>query len=488
MIELLTAEEMGEADRFTIESGVPGLTLMENAGRAVADEVARRFPDAGTVAVLCGPGNNGGDGFVAARHLAERGYRVRLGFNGDPARLPPDAAANARRYAGKRETLSADILAGDVVVDALFAAGLTRPIEGDYAVIIERVNASGLPVVAVDVPSGIDGTTGEVRGVAIKALSTVTFFRLKPGHLLLPGRLHCGEVSLADIGIPSRVLDTIKPKTFANEPPLWLQHFPWPTPEGHKYARGHAVVVSGPLCSTGAARLGARGALRAGAGLVTVASPRDALSVNASSLTAIMVREADDARALQGLLADQRKNAVLIGPGVGVGERTKAMVLASLGSSAAVVLDADAITSFAEDSAKLFAAIGKRAAPVVLTPHDGEFARLFGDIAGSKLDRSRSAASRSGATILLKGADTVVAAPDGVASINATTSSWLATAGSGDVLAGMVLGLLAQRMPPFEATSAAVWLHGKAAKDFGPGLIAEDVPEMLPKVLRELRA
>jgi NAD(P)H-hydrate epimerase len=488
MLELLTAEEMGQADRLAIDGGVPGLTLMENAGRAVADDLARRFPDAGTVAVLCGPGNNGGDGFVTARYLAERGYRVRLGFDGEPAHLAADAAANAKRYGGQRERLSADILAGaDVVVDALFGAGLARPIEGDYAAMIERVNGSGLPVIAVDVPSGIDGTTGEVRGVTIEALSTVTFFRLKPGHLLLPGRLHCGEVSVADIGIPARVLDTIKPNTFANEPPLWLPRFPWPTPEGHKYARGHAVVVSGPLYSTGAARLGARGALRVGAGLVTVATPRDALAVNASSLTAVMVREADDARALQGLLADERKNAVLIGPGVGVGERTRAMVLATLGSGAAVVLDADAITSFAETPAKLFAAIAGHVAPVVLTPHDGEFARLFGNIEGSKFDRAREAARRSGATNVLKGADTVVASPDGMASINATTSSWLATAGTGDVLAGMVLGLLAQRMPPFEAASAAVWLHGKAAREFGPGLIAEDVPEMLPKVLGELQ-
>ncbi|MGE5260125.1 MAG: NAD(P)H-hydrate dehydratase [Actinomycetota bacterium] len=489
MLELLTAEEMGRADRLTIEGGVPGLTLMESAGRAVADDVELRFPDAGTVAVLCGPGNNGGDGFVAARHLAERGYRVRLGFNGDPDRLPSDAAANAKRYPGRRDPLSPALFDGaDVVVDGLFGAGLARPVEGAFATLIERVNDSGLPVIAIDVPSGIDGTTGEVRGVAVKALSTVTFFRLKTGHLLLPGRLYCGEVSVADIGIPARVLDEIKPKTFANEPPLWLPHFPWPTPEGHKYVRGHAVVVSGPLYSTGAARLGARGALRVGAGLVTIASPRDALTVNASSLTAIMVREADDARGLEALLADERKNAALIGPGVGVGPRTKAMVLAALGSSASVVLDADAITSFAEDAAALFAAIGKRTAPVVLTPHEGEFARLFGDLAGSKLDRAREAAVRSGATILLKGADTLVAAADGLASINATTSSWLATAGSGDVLAGMVLGLLAERMPPFAAASTAVWLHGKAAKDFGPGLIAEDVPEMLPKVLRELLA
>lgn len=489
MFELLTSDEMERADRLTIESGVQGRTLMENAGRAVAEDVARRFPDAGKAVVLCGPGNNGGDGFVAARHLLERGFQVRLGFNGDPERLPPDAAVNARRYAGTREPLSAGLLGGaEVVVDALFGAGLARPIEGAYAAMIEAVNSSGLPVVAVDVPSGIDGTSGEVMGVAIKALSTVTFFRLKPGHLLLPGRLHCGEVSVADIGIPARVLDEIKPKTFANEPALWLARFPWPAADGHKYSRGHAVVVSGPLYSTGAARLAARGALRVGAGLVTVASPRDALSVNAAALTAIMVREADDARALEGLLSDRRRNAVLIGPGVGVGPRTKALVVAALASSAAVVIDADAITSFADKPQELFAAIGVRPAPVVLTPHDGEFARLFGEIEGSKLERARQASARSGAIVLLKGPDTVVAAPDATASINATTSPWLATAGTGDVLAGLVLGLLAQRMPPFAAASAAVWLHGKAASDFGPGLIAEDIPETLPKVLGTLHS
>jgi hydroxyethylthiazole kinase-like uncharacterized protein yjeF len=305
----------------------------------------------------------------------------------------------------------------------------------------------------------------------------------------LPGRTLCGEVSVADIGIPADVLKAIASNTFVNEPELWLARFPWPKDDSHKYARGHAVVVSGPVYSTGAARLAARGALRAGAGLVTVASPRDALQVNAAQLTAIMVREADDARGLNSLLEDRRKNAVLIGPGVGVGERTKEMVMAALASGAALVLDADALTSFADDPKPLFAAIGARAAPVVFTPHDGEFARVFPDLAHlSKLDRARQAASRSGAVITLKGADTVVAAPDGRASINASTSPWLATAGTGDVLAGMSLGLLAQAMPAFDAASAAVWLHGAAAKAFGPGLIAEDLPEMLPRVLRELRS
>lgn len=490
MIELLTAEEMGRADRLAMDGGVPGATLMENAGRAVAEEVARRYPDQETVVVLCGPGNNGGDGFVAARHLEQRGYKVRLGFDGDAARLPADAAAMAKRVTGRRVPLHPNILAGaDVVVDALFGAGLARPIVGQVAHLVDSVNASGLAVIAVDVPSGVDGTTGEVKGAAIRAAATVTFFRLKPGHVLLPGRSLCGEVSLADIGIPDSVLYEIAPKTFVNEPALWLADYPWPKDESHKYARGHAVVVSGPLYSTGAARLAARGALRAGAGLVTVGSPRDALQVNAAQLTAIMVREADDARALKAMLADPRKNAVLIGPGVGVGERTKEMVLAALGSGAAVVLDADALTSFADNPRSLFAAIAARPAPVVFTPHDGEFARLFGDLASvPKLERARQAASRSGAIIALKGADTVVAAPDGRASINATTSPWLATAGTGDVLAGMILGLLAQTMPAFEGTTAAVWLHGAAAKEFGPGLIAEDVPEMLPKVLRSLQA
>ena len=492
-IELLTVEEMGVADRLagdrlTVEGGVPGAVLMENAGRAVAEEVARRFPDAGTVAILCGPGNNGGDGFVAARHLGEQGYQVRLAFDGDPARLTEDAAAMAERWTGAREALGPEVLAGaDVVVDALLGAGLRRPVEGKLATLIEAVNASGLPVVSVDVPSGIDGTTGAVRGVAIEAAATVTFFRLKPGHLLLPGRLHCGDVELAEIGIPDSVLETIRPKTFANQPALWLPQFRWPAPEGHKYARGHAVVVSGPRYSTGAARLGARGALRIGAGLVTVASPRDAIDVNAAQLTAIMVREADGARGLKTILADERKNAVLIGPGAGVGENTRDMVLAALVSKAAVVLDADALTVFADDPAVLFAAIRAHAAPVVLTPHDGEFARLFNDVHGiSKVELAREAAARSGAVVVLKGADTVVAAPNGRASINAMTSSWLATAGTGDVLAGMVLGLLAQGMPALEAASTAVWMHGAAARAYGPGLIAEDLPEMLPSVLRDL--
>lgn len=485
MLELLTAKEMGVADKLTIEGGVPGAVLMEHAGRNVADEVSRLFPDASTVAILCGPGNNGGDGFVAARYLLDRGYGVRVGLDGDPAKLPADAAAMAARCPSALQPLDPALFDGaDVIVDGLFGAGLSKPIEGRLASLIDAANASGVPIVAIDVPSGIDGTTGEVRGTAIRAVSAVTFFRLKPGHLLMPGHLHCGELRLTDIGIPDRVLDTIGPKLFANEPELWLDAFPWPTVEGHKYLRGHALVASGPEAATGAARLAARGALRIGAGLVTVASPRSAIAVNAAQLAAIMLREADGPQGLEALLSDTRKNAFLIGPGHGVGEETREMVRVALRAEPAVVLDADALTSFADDPEQLFEAVRGRTHPVVMTPHAGEFARLFGALPGaSKVDRARAAAAVSGATVVLKGPDTVIAAPDGHAAIDTNGTPWLATAGSGDVLGGMVLGLLAQGMSGFLAACAAVWMHGQAAKQFGPGLIAEDLPEGLPEVL-----
>lgn len=488
MLELLTAKEMGQADKLAMEGGVAGAVLMENAGRSVADEVSLRFPDASTVAILCGPGNNGGDGFVAARLLVERGYFVQVGFDGDPRKLPPDAAAMAERYSGPVHPLESALLDNaDVIVDGLFGAGLSRPVDGKMGALVDAANESGIPIIAIDVPSGVDGTTGSILGTAIRAVSSVTFFRLKPGHLLSPGHLHCGELHLADIGIPDEVLATVKPILYANEPGLWLDRYPWPTQLGHKYLRGHAVVASGPADATGAARLAARSALRAGAGLVTVASPRNALAVNASRLTAVMLKEADGPQGLTALLSDTRKNAFLIGPGHGVGEETRQMVLAALQAEPAVVLDADALTSFAETPDILFAAIQRRKQAVVMTPHAGEFARLFGDVPGaSKVDRTRTAASRSGATVVLKGPDTVIAAPDGHAAIDTNGTPWLATAGSGDAMAGMVVAILAQGLGGFDAACVAVWMHGQAAKQFGPGLIAEDLPELIPEVLEEL--
>ena len=489
-LELLTSEQMTRADRLAVAGGVGSLVLMENAGRAVAHEVAQMVAAGARVAVLCGPGNNGGDGFVAARHLRDRGYDVRLALLGDRAALKGDAAAMAQRYTGTVAPLSTFVLAGaQLVVDALFGAGLTRPLDGTAATAVAAMNACDRPIVAVDVPSGLDGTTGAATGPVVHARCTVTFFHRKPGHLLLPGRTYCGPVRLADIGIPASVLGEIKPRAWANAPGLWLSAFPRPRLAGHKYDRGHALVVSGPLAHTGAARMGARGALRIGAGLVTVASPPDALAVNASHLTAIMLAPFEGAGGLARILSDRRKNAVLLGPALGVGAATRELVGAALASGAAAVLDADALTSFEGEATVLADAIAATAArAVVLTPHEGEFRRLFPAIGeGSKLDRARAAAAESGAIVVLKGADTVVAAPDGRAAINENSPPWLATAGAGDVLGGFVAGLLAQGMPAFEAACAAVWLHGEAAAEFGPGLIAEDLPERLPAVLAKLQ-
>lgn len=298
-LELLTSEQMGRADRLAVAGGVASLTLMENAGRAVADAAAQMAPAGARVAVLCGPGNNGGDGFVAARHLRDRGYDVRLALLGDRAALKGDAAAMAQRYAGTIAPLSTFALDGaQLIVDALFGAGLTRPLDGAAAMAVEAMNASGCPILAVDVPSGLDGTTGAATGPVVQAQSTVTFFRRKPGHLLLPGRMYCGPVRVADIGIPDGVLSEIDPRTWADAAGLWLSTYPRPRLAGHKYDRGHALVVSGSLAHTGAARMGARGALRIGAGLVTVASPPDALSVNAAHLTAIMLMPFEGANGL----------------------------------------------------------------------------------------------------------------------------------------------------------------------------------------------
>jgi hydroxyethylthiazole kinase-like uncharacterized protein yjeF len=494
MIELLTTADMAEADRLAIAGGIPGMDLMENAGRAVADAVARRAGRAAPqVCVVAGPGNNGGDGFVAARILAERGYPVRLLLAGERDKLKGDAAEAARRWQGPVEQAVPVALAGaGLIVDALFGAGLDRPVTGAPRTMIEAINDSGVAAIAVDLPSGINGSTGAMMGVAVRAAETVTFFRRKPGHVLLPGRQHCGPVTVADIGIPAAVLEKVRPSIFVNCPALWAARFPVPRADAHKYARGHAVVVSGDQSHTGAARLAARGAQRAGAGLVTIASPRDALTVNAATSLAVMVRPVDGAGELAALLADPRLNAVVLGPAGGVGPHMQELVLAALAGERAVVLDADAVTSFSDEPERLFSAIKARtSAPTVLTPHEGEFARLFRKGTrpaemSSKCDRALVAAVDSGATILLKGADTVVASAQARISITENAPPWLATAGSGDVLAGMVAALLAQGMPVFEAASAAAWLHGEAGNEAGPGLIAEDLPEALRAVYRRL--
>jgi len=497
--ELLTPAEMAEADRLTIAGGVAGISLMERAGAAVADEAARLAPSAGRVAVLCGPGGNGGDGFVAARLLSSRGYSVGLGLLGERTALRGDAALAAARWQGPVAPAEAlDLDAADLVVDALFGAGLSRDLDGVGRRCVEAVNAfarRGKPVLSVDVPSGVDGETGAVRGAGVEARASVTFFRLKPGHLLLPGRILSGRLVLAEIGTAPGALQALRPRTFLNAPAIWRHALPRPGSASHKYSRGAALVLSGPAHRTGAARLAARAALRVGAGLVTLASPPDAVPVNAAHSTAVMVAPFAGLAGFAALLADVRRNAILIGPGAGVGDDTRALVAAALSEPSAapraIALDADALTSFAGDAAGLAALIARERRATVVTPHEGEFARLFrgrAEILGapSKLARARAAAASLGAIVVLKGSDTVVAAPDGRASIGFDLPPNLATAGSGDALAGFALGLLAQGMPPFEAASAAVWLHGASARAFGPGLIAEDLPEALPGVLREL--
>ncbi len=480
-LAVLSNEEMYRADAAAAAGGVPGDVLMANAGAAAAREIVARWSPRPTV-VLCGPGNNGGDGYVVARALVHAGWIVELASLVPVERFEGDAATHAARWPAEVKALTPAVLDGAaLVVDALFGAGLTRALEGAAREVIEAVCTRGLDLVAIDVPSGVDGDTGAVLGVAPQARLTVTFFRKKPAHLLLPGRSLCGEVVVADIGIPDDVLGEIAPRLSENGPALWAGRLPRPSLADHKYSRGHALILGG-AGMTGAARLAARGAMRAGAGLVTIASEPAALPIYAAYMAGLLTTSVSDARDFTALLGDARKNAVLVGPGAGVNEMTRAVTLATLDARKAVVLDADALTVFAGEPEALF---GRIHPACLLTPHEGEFARLF-DVAGSKLERARAAAALSGATVLLKGADTVIASPDGRVAINANAPPTLATAGAGDVLAGIALGLMAQGMAVFDAGAAAAWLHGAAAAAFGPGLIAEDIAEALPGVWRGL--
>ncbi len=479
---LLNVREMYTADRLAVEFGIASLDLMEAAGEAIAREIRRRWKPRRT-AILCGPGNNGGDGFVVARLLARRGWPVQVALLGERERLKGDAGANAARWRGPVVPLGPEALVGaGLVVDALFGAGLAREIDGAARETVTALNALGLDCLAVDVPSGVHGDTGEILGVAPQAKATVTFFRRKPGHVLMPGRAVCGETVVADIGIPAEVLDQIRPKARLNDRSLWGEEFPRLAADGHKYRRGHAVVSGGSFM-TGAVRLAALAARRVGAGLVTVASATETVAMYAADQPGTIVATVNDDAAFYALIADGRRNAVLVGPGAGVSDSTRERVQAALRLEKSVVLDADALTVFADNPESLFAQI---TSPCILTPHAGEFARLF-DTEGDKISRARAAARYSRAVVLLKGADTVIAAPDGRAAVNVNAPADLATAGSGDVLAGLAVGLLAQGMAPFEAACAATWIHGETARLFGPGLIAEDLFVNLPRLIGELR-
>lgn len=474
---LLSPAAMGRVDQAAARSGIWSFGLMEKAGQAVAAAALRLFPGALRFVVLCGPGNNGGDGYVAARALADAGAETAVYRLGEPARLMGDAAtAFSLCPIGAEELHAYNPRTGDVVIDAIFGAGLDRDVPDAVAAVIVRVDAADLPVIAIDLPSGLDGRTGRVLGAAFKARHTVTFMARKPGHVLMPGRRLCGSLEVYDIGIPQRIVAPEAGPVGLNSPAAWERLLPKPGAETHKFLRGHLTVFSGPATATGAARLSAATGLRAGAGLVTIASPTDALEANASQLTAVMLKPVDDLAALCAYL-DRRHNAFVLGPGFGVGEKARDFALAL--KDRRLVLDADGITSFRSDPSALFEAFSTGETRLVLTPHEGEFARLFPDIAGnqslSKIDMALAAAVRSHGVVVYKGADTVIAASDGRALVNTNAPPSLATAGSGDVLAGIIGGLLAQGMPAFEAAAAGVWHHGEAGTRAGRGLTAEGI-------------
>jgi hydroxyethylthiazole kinase-like uncharacterized protein yjeF len=477
---LLSVAQMTRADHLATTMGTPGFKLMQNAGLAVARETARRWTPRPTT-VLCGPGNNGGDGFVAAVALAEAGWPIRVALDGQLEQLQGDALAHAQRWQGPIEAMNAGVLdAAELVVDALYGSGLNRALRAPVPELLSIIASRGIPVMAIDVPSGVLGDSGESLG-AVAANCTVTFARKKPGHLLLPGRELCGELVVADIGIPDAAFDTLGINTWENEPPLWQSTLPQLQRTANKYSRGH-VLINGGYPITGAARMAARAAARIGAGLTTIAVPDAALPIYAAALQSIMVQPLSSPQDLERLLKDPRYSAFLIGPGAGVNDATRERALRMLATGRPVLLDADAISVFAADPNQLFNAVQ---GPCVLTPHEGEYQRLFSDT-DDKLSRARQAAVRSQCIIVLKGADTVIASPDGRAVINSNAPATLATGGSGDVLGGLILGLLGQGMDAFMAACAAVWLHGAAATAFGPGLLAEDLPDLIPGVLRNL--
>lgn len=488
MTALLTPDQMGKADKMTIDAGTDSFKLMELAGRAVFDRLITSYSAANHILVFCGPGNNGGDGYIVAELLRQAGRQVVVTSLTDTASLKGDAGLAFRTWRGKITPFHPSLLdEAELVVDALFGAGLDRPVEGPALAMIEAINSSDISVLSVDLPSGVDGRNGKSLGIAVMAEETVTFFRQKPGHLLMPGRGLCGNVTIADIGISDDVLDALNITTFENAPGVWGEHWPGYSPDGHKYMRGHAVVLSGGPLSTGAARLSATAALRVGAGLTSIAGSYDALLIHAAHVTSIMLKEAATPDALESLLTDPRYNAVAAGPGLGLTDKTRAMVEVLLKSGAALTLDADALTIFENDREHLFSTLKSRDKLTILTPHEGEFKRLFGPITGSesKLELTRSAARAASSVVVLKGPDTVIASPDGRAAINGNAPPWLATAGSGDVLTGIITGLRAQGMPAFEAACAGVWLHGEAGNRLGPFLIAEELESGLSELLDE---
>lgn len=487
---LLTPEEARTADTWAMENGKTGTELMEAAGRAVADTIVEYVGTplevGGEVLILCGPGNNGGDGYVVARFLEEWGYPVKVIATVDRESLKGDARKMARKWKGATELIGESKVNGAaVVVDSLFGTGFNKELEGELADLVIEANRADAFKVAVDVPSGLNANTGNSIGVCFQADATITFFRKKSGQLVAPGRFYCGgaeHIHVADIGIPEAALEDIEPLHFSNEPALWSQHFPFQGPSSHKYNRGHMLVLGGKEPTLGASRLASMSGLRVGAGLVTLAAPSESYAIQAGAMDDVMVRRFDSAFGFIGIMSDPKINTVLLGPGAGVGEKTAELVMQATMKGRNLVLDADALTSLAGRIDVLKDASN---CEMVLTPHEGEFARLFPnlDFKADRIKAARDAARLSGCTVVLKGVSTVIASVDGRVSISSNAPSWLSVGGTGDILSGMIGGLLAQGMPAFEAASAAVWMHGEAAMKAGRGLIASDLLPLISRVL-----
>ncbi len=463
-------------ERKAIDAGISEVRMMHNAGRIVADRIQKHFDPCPTL-VLCGPGNNGGDGYVVAQRLLEKGWLVKVATLDAKAPMPAAAAHHRMYWQGITVGMHPQELKGvTLVIDALFGLGLDRPIDGPYKEMIQAVNESRLDVISIDIASGVHGDTGAIMGAAISADMTITFGYRKRGQMLMPGRHHQGEIMVADIG-----LDAVEDATcFVNHPDLWLNHFPFPSYKDHKYTRGHALIFGGDEM-TGASRLAAQASRRSGAGLVTLACSEKAYPIYALSLLGTLVAKADTPAAIDALLKDERINAVLIGCGLKPDAETRTKVSQVLKHSKASVLDAGALSAFESDPGALFASLSPRC---VLTPHEGEFERLFQD-SGDKMVRAAKAATTSNATIVLKGPDTVITQPQGTTLIQDFGPPWLATGGTGDVLSGFIIGFLAQGVPAFEAAAMSCWFQSEAALHFGPGLIAEDIAESFPKALRD---
>ncbi len=487
---LLSAQQSRDLDAAAIKSGVSGNSLMETAGHAVADVITdyigTPLEAGGTVIILCGPGNNGGDGFVVARHLDEWGYPVSLRCSVLPSKLKGDAKTAASKWRGAVEPMSSSGFEdAAVIVDCLFGTGINKPIEGELADIINAANRSEAFILAVDMPSGLCTDTGRPLGVCIEAGATVTFNFKKPGHAIVPGRYLCGgnsNIHTVDIGVPDKILSTVTSSESENLPTLWGSDFPFSGPQTHKYGRGHMLVLGGKEPTLGASRLASLAGLRVGAGLVTLAAPSETYPVQASALMDIMVRRFDSAFGFIGIVNDPRIKAVLVGPGAGRGEKTVELVKQVGGKNKALVLDADALASLVGRSDII---TELKSPEVVLTPHEGEFSKLFPDLPYSedRVAAVRAAAKRTNTVVVLKGVSTIVACPDGRACIATNAPSWLSVGGTGDVLSGLICGLITQGMPSFEAASAGVWLHGEAGLVAGRGLIASDLLDVIPRVL-----